>query len=83
MVERELVEIMEMIDDILSDASVPRNIKRALIEAKEKLSGEDELSVKVSAALYIIEPTSTDINVPPHARTKLWGLMSLLEAVKK
>ncbi len=83
MVEEKLKHIIEMMDSVLEDTSVPRNIRRAIAEAKEKLLSDDELVVKVSAAIYLIEPVTADVNIPPHARTQVWAIMSALEAIKE
>jgi uncharacterized protein (UPF0147 family) len=80
--EKEITEIVEMIDALLEDFSVPRNVRRALEEAKNRLLGAGELSVRASAAVYIIEPVSEDVNLPAHARTQLWAILSALEGIK-
>lgn len=77
-----LEEAIEMINGLTNDTSIPRNIRKALGDAKQKLMSSDELSVKVSAAIYIIESVSDDINMPAHARTQIWALISALEAIK-
>jgi len=82
-VEKEIKHIHEMMEEILADTSVPKNIRRAIAEAKDRLEGEDEMIVKVSASIYLIESVSDDINMPPHARTQIWAIMSALESVKK
>jgi len=82
-VEKEIKHIHEMMEEVLADSSIPKNIKRAISEAKERLEGEDELVVKISASTYLIESVSDDINMPPHARTQIWAIMSALESVKK
>lgn len=82
-VEKEIKHIHEMMEEVLADSTVPKNIRRAISEAKERLEGEDELVVKISAATYLIESVSDDINMPPHARTQIWAIMSALESVKK
>lgn len=76
-------EIIEMIEGVTADSSVPKNIRKALSEAKERLQTEDELTVKVSAAIYSIESVSEDVNMPPHARMQIWSIMSALESLKK
>jgi len=78
----ELGDVIEMIDGIIADASVPKNIRKALTDAKARLEGEDELTVRVSAAVYLIESISEDINMPPHARMQIWGILSALESIK-
>ena len=82
MVEQKVLEIIELIDNVSADTSVPKNIRRALSEAKERLKGSDELSTRVSAAVYSIEAVSEDINMPMHARTQIWAILSALESTK-
>ena len=79
----EISEVVGLIDGLLSDPSVPKNIKRALEEAKERLLSDEELSVKVSAAVYSIESVSEDVNMPSHARMQMWSIISALETMKK
>jgi len=82
-VEKEIKHIHEMMEEVLGDTTIPKNIRRAISEAKERLEGDDELVVKISASTYLIESISDDINMPSHARTQIWAIMSALESVKK
>ena len=79
----ELSHVDELIEGILNDSGVPRNIRKALADAKQRLHGPEEANVRVSAAIYLIESISDDINMPPHSRTQIWALMSALESIKK
>ena len=56
--------------------------RRALVEARERLKTNDELSTKVGSAVYSIEAVSEDINMPMHARTQIWTILSALESIK-
>jgi uncharacterized protein (UPF0147 family) len=80
--EKPVADIIGLIDTVGEDTSVPKNIRRALSEAKERLRGTDELSTRVSAAIYAIEGISEDINMPMHARTQIWAILSALESIK-
>ncbi|NYZ77640.1 UPF0147 family protein [Candidatus Micrarchaeota archaeon] len=82
-VEKEIREIHGMMEGLLADTTIPKNVRRAINEAKNRLEGEDDLTVKVSAAVYLIESISDDINMPSHARTQVWAVMGALESVKK
>ncbi len=82
-VESEIQDIHGMMVNLLNDTTIPKNIRKAINEAKERLEGDDEVIVKISAAIYLIESISDDINMPPHARTQIWALMSALESVKQ
>jgi uncharacterized protein (UPF0147 family) len=76
-------EIMELMGGVIDDSSVPKNIRKALSEAKERLRADEELTVKVSAAIYSLESVAEDVNMPPHARMQIWSIMSELESLKE
>jgi uncharacterized protein (UPF0147 family) len=78
-----LTEVSEMVGSLLNDTTIPKNIRRALSEAKERLDGQDEDNVKISAAIYVIESITEDINMPPHARTQVWAIISALESLNE
>jgi uncharacterized protein (UPF0147 family) len=78
-----LTQIADMLDDLVADTSIPKNIRKALSDAKDRLRSGDEEGVKVSAAIYLIESISDDINMPAHARTQIWAIMGELEATKQ
>jgi uncharacterized protein (UPF0147 family) len=78
-----LGEIADMLEDLVADTSIPKNIRKALSESKDRLRSDDEDSVKLSAAIYLIESVSDDINMPPHARTQIWAIIGELESAKQ
>ena len=77
----EINEISEMVGTLVNDTTIPKNIRKALSEAKSRLDSTEEKGVKVSAAIYLIESVSDDINMPAHARTQIWAIMSALESL--
>ena len=79
----DMEHIVQMLDELISDNAIPKNIRKALTTAKQRLRLEEELNVKISAAIYSIESITDDINMPPHARTQLWAIISELESQKK
>ncbi|MBD3397783.1 hypothetical protein GF412_01490 [Candidatus Micrarchaeota archaeon] len=76
-------EIVSLIDEVVEDTSVPKNIRKALSDAKQRLQTDDEQVVKVSAAIYSLESVAEDVNMPPHARMQIWSIMSELESLKE
>ncbi|MBU1120886.1 MAG: UPF0147 family protein [archaeon] len=75
---------LELMDSIIEDNGVPRNIRRVVEEAKNKVKEDNkELGVNVSAAIYKLDDISNDINMPSHTRTDIWTLISELEAIKE
>jgi uncharacterized protein (UPF0147 family) len=85
--EQEILNMIEQInkqiDMILNDSSVPRNVKSAVSDAKTALNKQaDDQIVRISTAIYAIDSISTDINLQPQARTVIWNVLSMLEAIK-
>ncbi|MCL5440924.1 MAG: UPF0147 family protein [Candidatus Marsarchaeota archaeon] len=85
--EKEVAKIIELVnkqlDAVISDTSVPRNVRSAVQEAKGALKGEGDYVVRVSGAIYAIDSISNDINLQPQARTLIWNLLSMLESIKE
>ena len=74
----------EMMESIMEDTSVPRNIRRTIEEAKGKLIVEEkELNVNITSAIYLMDDISNDINMPAHTRTEIWTIISELESIRE
>lgn len=75
-------EVLEVLDRIMQDDTVPRNIRKISGEIKENLlHGEGSLAIKASSAISILEELSSDPNIPMHVRTLIWNLSSQLERI--
>jgi len=82
-VSQELTAVSELMEAVLSDTSVPRNIRSVVDEALQKIRSNEEKAVAVSTAIYRLDDVSNDINMPSHTRTEIWGIISELEAIKE
>jgi uncharacterized protein (UPF0147 family) len=72
----------EVLDRIISDDSVPRNIKRSADNIKTVLSNEKQSFSKRSAMVSSnLDDMGNDPNIPNHTRTLVWGLSSKLESI--
>lgn len=80
--DTKIKEIINFMDDLLDDTSVPKNIKRAITDAKNKLLTNEDSILRASSAIYYLESISEDINLPMHARTQIWQIVSVLETIK-
>lgn len=78
-----IVQITTKMDMLMNDTSVPKNVRTAIAEAKAKLNEKGDNTVRISSAIYSIDGVSNDINLPPQARTMLWSILSMLEAIKE
>ncbi len=76
-------EVSEILKHIMENQSVPRNIRRAADESFNTLNDESEDStVRASAVIIKLDEISNDPNIPVHARTLIWEILSKLEAIK-
>ncbi len=82
-VKSKLDESIAIINDVLEDKSVPRNIRDALAEAKNTLLKEKLVVENISSAMYLIDDISNDLNMPIHTRTDIWNILSILEEIKE
>lgn len=84
MVSSEIEDVVELMDAVIEDTSVPRNIRKAVDEAKAKiLSKGEKKDVGITSALYILEDISNDINMPSHTRTEIWTIITALESIRE
>jgi len=81
--KKEVEDCLGLMEEILSDRSVPRNIRAVIENAKAKAAAFEDGGVNFSGAIYLLDDISNDINMPSHTRTEIWTLISLLEAVKE
>ena len=73
----------DLMDAIMEDTSVPRNIRKIMDDAKIKIISKEALNVNVSNAIYLMEDISNDINMPAHTRTEIWTIISELESIRE
>ena len=76
-------EVCEILDYIMNENSVPRNIREAANESSQLLKDEEkDQSVRISTVLGKLDEISNDPNIPVHARTLIWEVLSKLEAIE-
>jgi uncharacterized protein (UPF0147 family) len=81
--DEKLKQVMDVLDMLAEDTSVPRNIRRGASEAKDLLlKEEDALDVRVASAIFMMDELANDPNIPLHGRTLIWNIISQLETVK-
>ena len=78
-----LNQVMDVLDQLAEDTSVPRNIRRGATQAKEILLNDSEaLDVRTASAVFILDELANDPNIPLHGRTLIWNIISQLETIK-
>ena len=80
--EEKVRQIIQVLDQLAEDTSVPRNIRRGAKESKEKLLDTNEaLDVRTASATTILDELANDPNIPLHGRTLIWNIISQLETI--
>ncbi len=80
--EDRLQQVTVVIDQLIEDTSVPRNIRRGADDAKQRLLNKEEaLDVRVAGAVSILDDLANDPNIPLHGRTVIWNIISGLESI--
>ena len=75
-------QCIEVIERIINDDSVPRNIRRSADEIRTILiKEEDSQSIRAALSIRILDDISTDQNLPLHTRTLIWNLAGQLETI--
>jgi len=80
--EKTINTCIQMLQHIMEDSTIPRNIRRVADETRKVLMDTDRgLGLRAATAISMIDEISNDPNMPVHARTKIWELVSQLETV--
>lgn len=78
-----LAEVSEILKHIMENNSVPRNIRKAAEDSNNILNDEaEDQTVRVSSVILKLDDISNDPNIPVHARTLIWEILSKLESIK-
>jgi len=75
--------IGEMLDQIMADRTVPKNIRAAAEQARAVISGGTSDELKVSAAVSMLDEIINDPNMPMYTRTQIWNIVSMLEQLRR
>jgi uncharacterized protein (UPF0147 family) len=81
--DERLQNIVEALEELSSDNTVPRNIKSKVSEVITVLKEEngEEMSIKINKALSTLDEISDDTNLQSYTRTQIWNIASMLEMV--
>jgi len=84
MVSKEKIEqINFLLDDLIEDSTVPRNIRRSAKDIREFLNDKNrDIDVTIADAQNKLDELANDPNIPSHGRTRIWQLMSAFELLK-
>lgn len=75
--------VLALLDAVINDRTVPKNIRKAAEDSKAALNGEGTLELKIATAIQILDEITNDPNMPIYVRTKIWNVVSMLEQARK
>ena len=77
-------QVVEILEAIIEEEGVPRNIKRGANEAKELITrGKENIGAQAASAISILNDLIVDPNTPIHVRTQILSAIALLEQLTK
>lgn len=74
--------IIDLLDGLEQDVSIPKNVRISISKGKNALSTKTDLNEAISGCIYALDEIVNDVNLPMHARTVLWNVLSELESMK-
>lgn len=82
-IQKSFNEIETLLNGLITDRGVPRNIKRIAQRCIDETKKEDETPGVISSnVMYMVGDLSTDPNIPFHSRTVVYRIISILESIK-
>jgi uncharacterized protein (UPF0147 family) len=75
-------QISILLEEILGDKGVPRNIKNSIDESLSIMNGTSSNEEKVASVISILDDASSDPNLSMHTRTHIWSVVSALEGLQ-
>ena len=75
--------VIDLLEQILNDRTVPKNIRKAAEDSKNVLNTNDSDEVRISTAIHILDEITNDPNMPMYTRTKIWNAVSILEEMRR
>ena len=80
----DISQIIQLLDAILTDRTVPKNIRKIVEDSKISLtSDEKSTELKISTAIHLLDDVTNDPNMPLYTRTQIWNAVSMLEQLRR
>jgi len=79
----ELKQVFVLLDQIMNDRTVPKNIRAAAEQSKNVLDSKESPEVRISTAVNILDEIINDPNMPVYTRTQIWNVVSMLEEKRR
>jgi|TARA_B100002003_G_scaffold149320_1_gene138430 uncharacterized protein (UPF0147 family) len=80
--DKEIEDIIETLNEVQEDATVPKNVRIKIQEITGTLKEDTQLSIKINKALNELDEIASDVNLQPYTRTQIWNIVSVLEKMQ-
>ncbi len=78
-----LERVLESLNQMSEDQSLPRNIRRGAQAARDELvRPRAAVDVRVASTVVLLDELANDTNLPVHGRTVIWSIISQLESLQ-
>ena len=74
-------EIIDFLQELKQDDSVPRNVKERIGVVESYLKNEKDIDAAIDKSLHELDEIVEDVNIQPYTRTQIWNVVSMLEKV--
>ena len=75
---------MSTLNQIATNPSTPRNIRKNIADVIEGLKSDEYLiSVRAVNTISLLDDVTQDPNLPSYVRTSLWQAVSTLESIRE
>ena len=81
--ELDFSPISGMLEQIINDRTVPKNIRAAAGQSKAVIDGTTSAELKISTAVSTLDEIINDPNMPMYTRTHIWSIVSMLEQLRR
>lgn len=82
MTQEKILEVLQLLEQILNDQSVPKNVRLKISNAIQALNLKEQASeVKISKSLQELDELDDNPNIPAYTRTQIWNAVSFLESI--
>ena len=75
--------VIEILNRIINDRTVPRNIRNAAEMVRDELNTKKSEELKISTAITTLDDIINDPNMPLYTRTQIWNVVSMLEQMRR
>ena len=81
MAQNLVADIIEALQEIQTDSTVPRNVKIKITIIISTLQENIDTQIRINKALNELDEICDDANIQPFTRTQLWNVATMLEKV--